>query len=85
MVVTVGYRIEKMINDNEPKTFFNYYGEDIMDVVCALQRIYEGRAVVSRTPGGIVSHQVRYRPIKNNYVDNGCCSEQGHGDLPRVL
>lgn len=45
-----------MTDNEDQKIFFHYTGEDIYDVVYALQKIHRGRAVVSRTPEGIVAH-----------------------------
>jgi len=45
-----------MLNDQEQKSFYFYGGDDIVDVVMALQKYYHGRVVVSRTPAGIVAH-----------------------------
>lgn len=45
-----------MLNEQDQKTFYFYGADDILDIVMALQKAYRGRAVVSRTPGGIVAH-----------------------------
>ena len=56
VVQTISYRIDRMLNDKSPKTFFQYSGENIVEVVDELQREYRGDAVISRTPTGIVAH-----------------------------
>jgi len=69
-VQTVSYQIEEMIEKGGTHLFYSEIAEGdrqykpcvlrkhIEDVVVALQRKYQGVAVVSRTPGGIVAHKI---------------------------
>ena len=56
VVETISYRIDMAARRDEPKLFYYYNGDYMLDVVIALQRKYRGEAVVSRTPEGIVTH-----------------------------
>ena len=56
LIQSISYRIDRMLTDKSPKMFFPYMGENIVDIVDALQRDYRGDAVISRTPTGIVAH-----------------------------
>jgi hypothetical protein len=58
-VKAVAYAIEDML-DNEGTHLFYSGGvprEHMLDVVIRLQKIYRGRVLISRTPGGIVAHK----------------------------
>lgn len=69
-VQTVSYQIEEMIEKGGTHLFYSEIAEGdrqykpcvlrkhIEDVVISLQRKYQGVAVVSRTPGGIVVHKI---------------------------
>jgi hypothetical protein len=62
-VQTVSFGIDGMIKNNNPYFFYSEIEEGVLrkhvyDVVCILQNKYRGRAVVSRTPGGIVAHKI---------------------------
>ena len=61
--------IDQMLRDNKTHVFYRttqegsldkpgLLADDIGDVVYQLQMIYHGRAVVSRTPGGLVVHRI---------------------------
>lgn len=69
-VQTVSFGIDSMIKNNTPFFFYSEIVEGdrqskpcvlckhIHDVIRILQSKYRGRAVVSRTPGGIVAHKI---------------------------
>jgi hypothetical protein len=59
-VQTVSFGIDSMIKNNNPSFFYSegVLRKHIHDVVRILQNKYRGRAVVSRTPGGIVAHKI---------------------------
>ena len=69
-VQTVSFGIDDMIKNNTPYFFYSEIVEGdrqskpcvlrkhVHDVVHILQNKYRGRAVVSRTPGGIVAHKI---------------------------
>ena len=62
-VQTVSFGIDSMIKNNTPSFFYSEIEEGVLrkhihDVVRILQDKYRGRAVVSRTPGGIVAHKI---------------------------
>ena len=69
-VQTVSFGIDSMIKNNTPFFFYSEIVEGdrqskpcvlrkhIHDVIRILQNKYRGRAVVSRTPGGIVAHKI---------------------------
>ena len=69
-VQTVSFGIDGMIKNNNPYFFYSEIEEGdrqskpcvlrkhVYDIVRILQNKYRGRAVVSRTPGGIVAHNI---------------------------
>ena len=69
-VQTVSFGIDNMIKNNKPYFFYSEIVEGdrqykpcilrkhIYDVVRVLHNKYRERAVVSRTPGGIVTHSI---------------------------
>jgi hypothetical protein len=62
-VQTVSFGIDSMIKNNNPFFFYSDIVEGVLrkhihDVIRILQNKYRGRAVVSRTPGGIVAHKI---------------------------
>jgi len=69
-VQTVSFGIDSMIKNKSPSFFYSEIEEGdrqykpcvlrkhVYDVVRILQNKYRGRAVVSRTPGGIVAHTI---------------------------
>ena len=59
-VQTVSFGIDVMIKNNTPYFFYSEIDlrKHVHDVVHILQNKYRGRAVVSRTPGGIVAHKI---------------------------
>jgi hypothetical protein len=69
-IQTLAFRIDNMIDTGKTHLFYSnivdgdeLYGpgvlrKHILDVVIALQEIYKGECVISRTPGGIVAHKI---------------------------
>jgi len=60
LVQTISFGIDDMIKNNTPYFFYSEIDlrKHVHDVVYILQNKYRGRAVVSRTPGGIVAHKI---------------------------
>lgn len=60
LVQTISFGIDDMIKNNTPYFFYSEIDlrKHVHDVVHILQNKYRGRAVVSRTPGGIVAHKI---------------------------
>lgn len=69
IVETISYRIDMAKKRNDPKLFYVYNGEFMLDVVIILQRMYRNTAVVSRTPEGIVAHFMSWHSSNGRLED----------------